>query len=115
MANSLPTVKLVRAAQKGKKLIADNKQDEAIAFSGKPLAVFGAAGTGKTSTLIRKVNSLLSKGVDPNSILVITYGRERAAEIRDEIALKAGVTAFEPMVRTFHSLAFSIINYQLKN
>ena len=51
--------------------------------------------------------------IPPNSILVLTYGRERASELRDQIVIQSGANAFEPIVRTFHSLAFSIINTQV--
>lgn len=77
------------------------------------LIVFGGPGTGKTSTLIETVVSQIKAGVDPNSILVLTYGRERASELRDKIVIQSGANAFEPIVRTFHSLAFSIINTQV--
>ena len=78
------------------------------------LIVFGGPGTGKTATLIETVVSQIKSGVDPNSILVLTYGRERASELRDQIVIQSGANAFEPIVRTFHSLAFSIINTQVE-
>ena len=77
------------------------------------LIVFGGPGTGKTTTLTQTVVSQIKSGVDPNSILVLTYGRERASELRDQIVIQSGANAFEPIVRTFHSLAFSIINTQV--
>ena len=76
----------------------------------RPLVVFGGPGTGKTSTLIRSVISRINEGANPNSILILTYGRESASRLRDEIVLHTDSTAFEPLARTFHSLAFSILN-----
>jgi len=93
------------AATPEQKLVIDSKAPR--------LAVFGGPGTGKTSTLIETVVSQIKSGVDPNSILVLTYGRERASELRDQIVIQSGANAFEPIVRTFHSLAFSIINTQV--
>lgn len=87
------------------KLVIDSKSPRLI--------VFGGPGTGKTATLIETVVSQIKSGVDPNSILVLTYGRERASELRDQIVIQSGANAFEPIVRTFHSLAFSIINTQV--
>ena len=87
------------------KLVIDSKSPRLI--------VFGGPGTGKTTTLTQTVVSQIKSGVDPNSILVLTYGRERASELRDQIVIQSGANAFEPIVRTFHSLAFSIINTQV--
>ncbi len=87
------------------KLVIDSKSPRLI--------VVGGPGTGKTATLIETVVSQIKSGVDPNSILVLTYGRERASELRDQIVIQSGANAFEPIVRTFHSLAFSIINTQV--
>ena len=74
------------------------------------LIVYGGPGTGKSATLIESVVAQIKSGFDPNSILILTYGRERASELRDQIVIQSGASAFEPIVRTFHSLAFSIIN-----
>jgi len=86
------------------------EQSEVIAHRKSPLVVCGGAGTGKTTTLIESVVARLKEGRDPDSILILTYGRERASWLRDEIARRAGSTSSEPLARTFHSLAFSILN-----
>ena len=105
-------LKLVRRALVAPIFAPDLVQDEVIAYRG-TLGVFGKAGTGKTSTLIRCALSRIDEGQDPNSVLIITYGRESASIIRDEIAIGAKSTATNPLARTFHSLAFSILNEKL--
>ena len=90
------------------------EQKAVIAHKGSPLLVLGGPGTGKTKTLVNSVVAKIKAGQDPNSILVLAYGRERAGDLRDEIVVQSGISAFEPMVRTFHSLAFSIINESVK-
>ncbi|MEY3203144.1 MAG: hypothetical protein RLZZ629_426, partial [Actinomycetota bacterium] len=76
------------------------------------LLVLGAAGSGKTTTLIAAISNRISQGFDPNSILAITYGRDSASKLRDQIASAnpALHTVAEPIARTFHSLAFMILN-----
>ena len=106
------TLKLVRRAVSVPTFVADAEQEEVIAHRGS-LGVFGGAGTGKTRTLIRAALSRMDAGQDPNSVLIITYGRESASIIRDEIAIGAKSTATNPLARTFHSLAFSILNEKL--
>jgi superfamily I DNA/RNA helicase/RecB family exonuclease len=89
------------------------EQIEIINHRGSPLIVRGAPGTGKSTVLIESALARINEGQDPNSILILTYGRERASELRDEIAVRAALNSpgimNEPIARTFHSLAFSIL------
>lgn len=95
----------------------NDQQRQAINHRGSPLLVLGDAGSGKTTTLITAVAKRISEGQDPNSILVITYGRHSASRVRDQIASAnpASHTVSEPIARTFHSIAFLILNDQLTN
>jgi len=106
-------LKLVRRPAPEPTFTFSSAQQSVINHRNSPLVVYGGPGTGKTTTLVEAVISRVKAGVDPNSILIITYGRERASQLRDAIALRAGSTSFEPLARTFHSLAFSILNEQL--
>lgn len=90
-------------------LTPDPQQIQAIAHRGSPLIIRGATGTGKTTTLIECAIDRIKNGADTDSILILTYGRERASEIRDAIVIAAGGTVQEPVARTFHALAFSIL------
>ena len=105
-------LKLVRRAIAVPTFTSDSAQEEVISFRGS-LGVFGKAGCGKTTTLIRAALSRMDAGQDPNTVLIITYGRESASIIRDQIAIGAKSTATNPLARTFHSLAFSILNEKL--
>jgi superfamily I DNA/RNA helicase/RecB family exonuclease len=87
----------------------DATQAKAAAHRGSPLLIAGGPGTGKTSVLVEAALSRIAAGQDPDSILLITYGRESASELRDAIALRTTVTMHEPLARTFHSLAYSIL------
>ena len=74
-----------------------------------PLIALGAPGTGKTTVLIHSALARINEGQNPDSILLITFGRESASDLRDAIALQTTATMYEPLARTFHSLAFSIL------
>ena len=91
------------------------QQNQVINHRGSPLLVLGTAGSGKTTTLISAVANRINQGEDPNSILIITYGRQSASKLRDQIASAnpASHTVSEPIARTFHSIAFLILNDQL--
>jgi superfamily I DNA/RNA helicase len=110
---STSKIELLRPVVEPSNFVATAEQKLVIDSAAPRLIVFGGPGTGKTSTLIETVVSQIKSGIDPNSILVLTYGRERASELRDQIVIQSGANAFEPIVRTFHSLAFSIINTQI--
>jgi len=112
-AESGPSLILRRRPIDQNHFIPSAEQTAVIAHRGSPLVVYGGPGTGKSATLIEAVIARVNEGVDPNSILILTYGRDRASELRDAIAIRAGATSFEPLSRTFHSLAFSILNEKL--
>ena len=96
-----PSIKLTRAPAAPALLELDATQAKAAAHRGSPLLIAGGPGTGKTSVLIESALSRITTGQDPDSILLITYGRERASELRDAIALRTTVTMHEPLARTF--------------
>ena len=100
---------LVRGTRKNVELELSVDQRAAIAHCGSPLVVQGGPGTGKTTVLIEAALARIKEGQNPDSILLLTFGRERASELRDAIALQTTKTMFEPLARTFHSLAFSIL------
>lgn len=49
------------------------------------VAVTAGAGTGKTTTLTRRYLRLLAGGVDPQSILTITFTNDAAGELRERV------------------------------
>lgn len=107
------TLTLVRRPVPDRTITLDAAQSSVLTTPGR-VAIYGGPGTGKTTTLIQSALSRTATGVDPSTILILTYGRERASDLRDEIARSAGSTSFEALARTFHSLAFSILNEKLR-
>jgi superfamily I DNA/RNA helicase/CRISPR/Cas system-associated exonuclease Cas4 (RecB family) len=106
---------LVRQVLQAAPTVLDVEQLAVVAHRGSPLVVQGGPGTGKTTVLIETALARIEQGQNPDSILLLTYGRERASELRDAIALRTTKTMFEPLARTFHSLAFSILKMKAKN
>uniref|UniRef100_UPI004048F023 UvrD-helicase domain-containing protein n=1 Tax=Candidatus Planktophila sp. TaxID=2175601 RepID=UPI004048F023 len=104
-----PSIKLTQSPAALAPVELDPQQAKAVAHRGTPLFIAGGPGTGKTTVLIEAAISRISAGENPDSILLLTYGRQRASEMRDAIALRTAATAHEPLARTFHSLAYSIL------
>jgi superfamily I DNA/RNA helicase/RecB family exonuclease len=100
---------LIRRPIAPKTFTFSEEQLRVISHRGSPLVVLGGPGTGKTTLIVESSLSRINEGQDPNSILMLTYGRERASELRDAVALKTTAIMHEPIARTFHSLAFSIL------
>ena len=87
----------------------DGASQSVIAHRGSPLLIKGAVGSGKTTLLIESAIARINDGASSDSILFLTYGRESASLIRDAIAIRSSATGYEPLARTFHSVAFSIL------
>ena len=104
-----PSIKLTQSPAGPAPVELDPQQAKAASHRGTPLFIAGGPGTGKTSVLIEAAVSRINSGQSPDSILLLTYGRQRASEMRDAIALLTTTTAHEPLARTFHSLAYSIL------
>lgn len=107
-------LELRRRATSTKSFAPTPEQDEIIcAPASAKIFISGIAGSGKTETLIQRAIQLIGNGVKPDRLLILTFGRDRADYLRDEIALGAKTIADEPLARTFPALAFSIIRMAL--
>ena len=86
----------------------DREQRAVVAHRNGSLLVLAGPGTGKTTTIVESVVSRLDEGQDANGILVLTFGRRAAGELRDRIASRRG-GGLLPSVSTFHSFAYSLL------
>lgn len=73
-----------------------------------PLLVLAGPGTGKTTTLVESVAARIARGGDPARILVLTFSRKAAVELRDRMALRIGA-ARAPRATTFHSFCYALV------
>ncbi|WP_191886886.1 ATP-dependent helicase [Streptomyces mutabilis] len=73
-----------------------------------PLLVLAGPGTGKTTTLVESVADRIARGGDPERILVLTFSRKAAVELRDRMALRMGA-ALAPRATTFHSFGYALV------
>ncbi len=89
----------------------DPSQTAAIAIhDGVSVAVLGAPGTGKTTTLVELVaDRVENRGYSPDEILVLSATRATATSLRDRLALRLGVPSNGPLARTANSVAFQIV------
>jgi DNA helicase-2/ATP-dependent DNA helicase PcrA len=62
------------------------QQRNAVAHGNAPVLIIAGAGTGKTKTLASRVARQIANGVDPNSILLLTFTRRAAQEMLRRVA-----------------------------
>ena len=85
-----------------KTITLNENQKIAAEHEDKHILVLAGAGTGKTSTIIARVEHLIRKGVDPQRILLLTFTRRAAKEMTDRLYLSIGEAAQKVMTGTFH-------------
>ncbi|HAF66853.1 MAG TPA: AAA family ATPase, partial [Clostridiales bacterium UBA9857] len=74
-----------------------------------PLLILAGAGSGKTTVLTRRVAYLISRGVEPWSILAITFTNKAANELKSRIRALLGNKAEGVWAMTFHAACLRIL------
>lgn len=74
-----------------------------------PLRVFAGPGTGKTFALMRRVARLVENGASPSRILVCTFTRTAARDLRKEVSALGVEGARAVFADTLHAFCFSIL------
>ncbi|HEY0100311.1 MAG TPA: UvrD-helicase domain-containing protein, partial [Pyrinomonadaceae bacterium] len=92
-------------------LLPDETQVAAATHVGTPALVNAGPGTGKTSTLVMRIEYLRrEKGAQPRQMLVLTFSNEAADKLRERVAEKFDAeTASEMEITTFHSFGYSFL------
>ncbi|MFB9571046.1 ATP-dependent DNA helicase [Streptomyces yanii] len=88
--------------------VLDAAQQTVVDHPGGPLLVLAGPGTGKTTTLVEAVAARVARGGDPGRILVLTFSRKAAVELRDRMAARLGA-ARGPQATTFHSFCYALV------
>ena len=93
------------------------EQSEAIEKSGSNIIVSAGAGSGKTAVLSERVLEKVKNGIHINELLVLTFTKAAAAEMKDRIRKKLIKEGYSEEVNlisssyitTFDSFALSIV------
>ncbi|HEY2298179.1 MAG TPA: UvrD-helicase domain-containing protein, partial [Jatrophihabitans sp.] len=89
--------------------VLDAAQRRVVEHRGGPLLVLAGPGTGKTTTLVEAAVARVEAGVPVEQLLMLTFSRRAAGELRDRITARLGRTVREPVARTLHSYAFGVL------
>ena len=88
----------------------NDRQKEAVLYGDGPLLILAGAGSGKTSVLTARVAYLIKeRGIDPRSIVAITFTNKAAKEMKDRIIKEVGSIGYSIQISTFHSFGLRII------
>ena len=90
-------------------------QAQAIQHTDGPCLVLAGPGSGKTLTIVNRVKYLIEKQkVRPEEILVVTFTRFAAAEMKSRLCLVMGKRDLPVTVGTFHGIYYGILIFPLK-
>ncbi len=88
----------------------NNSQKEAVLYNNGPSLIIAGAGSGKTRVLTYKIAGLLKEGLQPWSIMALTFTNKAAREMKERIAqLVDPASASRLWMGTFHSIFLRIL------
>src|SRR5688500_17690126 len=90
----------------------DAEQRAAATLPDGPAQIIAPAGSGNTTTMVARLAVLLSRGVEPSRICVVTFNRDAALDLGSRVAKRLGpqvpdATSIE--IRTLHALARKVL------
>lgn len=87
-------------------------QREAVQHKDGPMLVLAGPGSGKTFVLTCRIQELIETGgINPGNILVVTFTRAAADQMKERFLKMAGQGYTAVSFGTFHSIFFRIIRY----
>ena len=87
----------------------DTSQKVAAEAKPGPHLIEAGPGTGKTRTLVARIDWLLDSGTDPASILALTFSNKAAEELRERVAVSAPNAAPAIWAGTFHAFGLEVL------
>lgn len=90
----------------------DPEQRAAATLPDGPAQIIAPAGSGKTTTMVARLAVLLSRGVAPDGICVVTFNRDAALDLKSRVERRLGPSvpaAKEIEIRTLHALARQVL------
>ena len=87
----------------------DASQQAVVDHDSGPLLVLAGPGTGKTTTLVEAVVERVRRGAAPDAVLVLTFSRKAADELRERITARLAMTVSEPSAWTFHAWCLALV------
>lgn len=74
-----------------------------------PMMVLAGPGSGKTAVVTGRTGALIESGISPSSILVVTFTRAAAAEMKERFLKQRNEAATSVTFGTFHGVFYGIL------
>lgn len=86
------------------------QQQRIIESTEYPMRVLAGAGTGKTFTMVRKIEHLIDEGGgSPDRILALTFTNNAADAMREKLHAKLGTSGYDVDTYTYHSICHALL------
>ena len=90
----------------------NKSQQQAIRHKDGPMLVLAGPGSGKTAVITQRTKQLIEyENIDPSNILVITFTRAAAQEMKHRFLRLAGKEKSHVTFGTFHAVFFMVLKY----
>ena len=86
----------------------EDQQQPVINYEG-PSFIVAGPGSGKTHTIVSRAAYMIEEGVRPENMLLFTFTRKAAGELKERIASKIGKKAEGLTVGTYHSICSRLL------
>ena len=91
----------------------NNAQKEAASYIDGPLLILAGAGSGKTKTITTRLAYLISIGIDPASILTLTFTNKAAKEMQQRAFKLIDNINYPPLLCTFHKFGLLFLKFHI--
>ena len=88
----------------------NSEQRKAVMQIEGPVLILAGAGSGKTATMTHRIAYMVQQGVDPRSILAVTFTNKAANEMRSRVADLVG-DIYGMWIMTFHAMCLRMLRY----
>lgn len=91
----------------------NESQRQAVLKTDGPVMILAGAGSGKTRTLVARIQYLLEeKNISPFQILAVTFSNKAAREMRERLAVNTSINVGALQVTTFHAFCAKVLRME---